>query len=214
MQMQILGSTWLLLYWLPVSGPVTSPLILISRPRWYVMHDIVSLCFHKFWRMMSLFIIFWLLHQVKCVEVFREFYQTKTKHRKLTWIYSLGTCNISGKFEPKTIELIVTTYQVIDDSLMFYLHIICVVDIMLIEDFVFRVFRLLPYCYSMPRIGWVTRKSWVSWTCQMMMLLGCSIRFRVQSIRFLTRSQTPRRYLQLTFLSSIQSLQIKWEESR
>lgn len=48
---------------------------------------------------------------VKCVEVFREFYQTKTKHRKLTWIYSLGTCNISGHFEQKTIELIVTTYQ-------------------------------------------------------------------------------------------------------
>ncbi|CAL5346993.1 unnamed protein product [Camellia sinensis] len=48
---------------------------------------------------------------VKCVEVFREFYQTKTKCRKLTWIYSLCTCNINGKFEPKTMELIVTTYQ-------------------------------------------------------------------------------------------------------
>ncbi|KAF5941485.1 hypothetical protein HYC85_019127 [Camellia sinensis] len=48
---------------------------------------------------------------VKCVEVFREFYQTKTKYRKLTWIYSLCTCNINGKFEPKTMELIVTTYQ-------------------------------------------------------------------------------------------------------
>ncbi|KAJ6828395.1 cullin-1-like isoform X2 [Iris pallida] len=48
---------------------------------------------------------------VKCVEVFREFYQTKTKHRKLTWIYSLGTCNINGKFDAKVIELIVTTYQ-------------------------------------------------------------------------------------------------------
>ncbi|CAI9785623.1 unnamed protein product [Fraxinus pennsylvanica] len=48
---------------------------------------------------------------VKCVEVFKEFYQTKTKHRKLTWIYSLGTCNINGKFEQKTIELIVGTYQ-------------------------------------------------------------------------------------------------------
>ncbi|XP_059632713.1 cullin-1 isoform X1 [Cornus florida] len=48
---------------------------------------------------------------VRCVEVFREFYHTKTKHRKITWIYSLGTCNINGKFEPKTIELIVTTYQ-------------------------------------------------------------------------------------------------------
>ncbi|KAG0472152.1 hypothetical protein HPP92_016698 [Vanilla planifolia] len=48
---------------------------------------------------------------VKCVEVFKEFYQTKTKHRKLTWIYSLGTCNINGKFDPKTMELVVTTYQ-------------------------------------------------------------------------------------------------------
>ncbi|XP_022760537.1 cullin-1-like isoform X5 [Durio zibethinus] len=48
---------------------------------------------------------------IKCVEVFRDFYQTKTKHRKLTWIYSLGTCNLIGKFEPKTMELIVTTYQ-------------------------------------------------------------------------------------------------------
>ncbi|KAJ3673348.1 hypothetical protein LUZ60_006722 [Juncus effusus] len=48
---------------------------------------------------------------VRCVEVFKEFYQTKTKHRKLTWIYSLGTCNINGKFDAKTIELIVTTYQ-------------------------------------------------------------------------------------------------------
>ena len=50
--------------------------------------------------------------QVKCVEVFKGFYETKTKHRKLTWIYSLGQCNVNGKFEQKTIELIVSTYQV------------------------------------------------------------------------------------------------------
>ncbi|CAJ2679071.1 unnamed protein product [Trifolium pratense] len=48
---------------------------------------------------------------VKCVEVFKGFYETMTKHRKLTWIYSLGSCNIIGKFNPKTIELIVSTYQ-------------------------------------------------------------------------------------------------------
>ncbi|XP_058200172.1 cullin-1-like [Rhododendron vialii] len=48
---------------------------------------------------------------VKCVEVFKEFYRTITKHRKLTWIYSLGTCNINGKFVPRPIELIVGTYQ-------------------------------------------------------------------------------------------------------
>uniref|UniRef100_A0A2N9EC23 Cullin family profile domain-containing protein n=1 Tax=Fagus sylvatica TaxID=28930 RepID=A0A2N9EC23_FAGSY len=48
---------------------------------------------------------------VRCVEVFKGFYETRTKHRKLTWIYSLGTCNINGKFESKPIELIVSTYQ-------------------------------------------------------------------------------------------------------
>ncbi|XP_021748767.1 cullin-1-like [Chenopodium quinoa] len=48
---------------------------------------------------------------VRCVEVFKQFYQTKTKHRKLTWVYSLGSCNINGKFGPKTMELVVGTYQ-------------------------------------------------------------------------------------------------------
>ncbi|KAJ4727625.1 cullin 1 [Melia azedarach] len=48
---------------------------------------------------------------VKCVEVFKGFYETKTKHRKLTWIYSLGQCHINGKFDQKNIELIVSTYQ-------------------------------------------------------------------------------------------------------
>ncbi|KAJ8490591.1 hypothetical protein OPV22_012312 [Ensete ventricosum] len=47
----------------------------------------------------------------KCTEVFSKLYQTKPKHRKLTWIYSLGTCNIRGMFEAKPIELNVTTYQ-------------------------------------------------------------------------------------------------------
>ncbi|KAH0765574.1 hypothetical protein KY285_001445 [Solanum tuberosum] len=49
---------------------------------------------------------------VRRVEVFKEFYQTKTKNRKLTWLHSLGTCNINGNFEQKTIELVVTTYQI------------------------------------------------------------------------------------------------------
>ncbi|CAF2125578.1 unnamed protein product [Brassica napus] len=48
---------------------------------------------------------------VKCVEVFKGFYETKTKHRKLTWIYSLGTCHLNGKFDHKPIELVVSTYQ-------------------------------------------------------------------------------------------------------
>ncbi|KAL4385870.1 hypothetical protein GQ457_09G008190 [Hibiscus cannabinus] len=48
---------------------------------------------------------------IKCVEVFKGFYETKTKHKKLTWIYSLGTCNLSGMFDQKTIELVVSTHQ-------------------------------------------------------------------------------------------------------
>lgn len=48
---------------------------------------------------------------VRCVEVFKQFYQTKTKHRKLMWVYSLGSCNINGKFAQRTIELVVGTYQ-------------------------------------------------------------------------------------------------------
>ncbi|XP_015087426.1 cullin-1-like [Solanum pennellii] len=51
------------------------------------------------------------VEMAKCVQVFNEFYQTTTKHRKLTWIYSLGTCNVIGKFDSKTIELILGTYQ-------------------------------------------------------------------------------------------------------
>ncbi|KAK4264627.1 hypothetical protein QN277_025780 [Acacia crassicarpa] len=48
---------------------------------------------------------------VKCVEVFNGHYTSKTKQRKLSWVFSLGTCNINGKFQQKTIELIVSTYQ-------------------------------------------------------------------------------------------------------
>jgi len=42
---------------------------------------------------------------VSCVEVFKEFYETRTKHRKLTWIYALGVCTLNGKFSPRPIEL-------------------------------------------------------------------------------------------------------------
>ncbi|ESR61419.1 hypothetical protein CICLE_v10018125mg [Citrus x clementina] len=51
------------------------------------------------------------IEMIKCVEVFKRFYETKTKHRKLSWIYSLGQCHINAKFELKNIELIISTYQ-------------------------------------------------------------------------------------------------------
>ncbi|KAK3248376.1 Cullin-1 [Cymbomonas tetramitiformis] len=45
------------------------------------------------------------------VEVFKEFYEFITKHRKLTWIYPLGMCHVQGHFPSKPIELILSTFQ-------------------------------------------------------------------------------------------------------
>ncbi|CAH2036098.1 unnamed protein product, partial [Thlaspi arvense] len=50
---------------------------------------------------------------VKCVEEFKDFYEMKTRSRKLTWIHSLRTCHINGKFDQKPIELIVSTHQAV-----------------------------------------------------------------------------------------------------
>ncbi|CAL9136947.1 unnamed protein product [Musa textilis] len=47
---------------------------------------------------------------IKCVQAFKIFYET-TSRRKLTWLHSLGSCNINAKFGERTIELIVTTDQ-------------------------------------------------------------------------------------------------------
>ncbi|KAF2579014.1 hypothetical protein F2Q68_00006493 [Brassica cretica] len=48
---------------------------------------------------------------VNCIESFKAYYETKTKHMRLMWIYSLGICHLNGRFDPKPIELIVSTYQ-------------------------------------------------------------------------------------------------------
>ncbi|KAL0876809.1 hypothetical protein Bca101_026514 [Brassica carinata] len=42
---------------------------------------------------------------------FQRVYETKTKHRNLTRVYLLGTCHLSGKFNLRPIELVVSTYQ-------------------------------------------------------------------------------------------------------
>lgn len=41
----------------------------------------------------------------------QEFYEFTTKHRKLTWIYALGTCIVKGEFDQKTIELNLFPFQ-------------------------------------------------------------------------------------------------------
>jgi cullin 1 len=49
----------------------------------------------------------------RCVELFNEFYSLQLKNRKLTWIYSLGTCDIISRFDTKKIEMTVTTCQAV-----------------------------------------------------------------------------------------------------
>lgn len=46
------------------------------------------------------------------MEVFTDFFRRRRKNQKLTWIYSLGNCTLNGNFEPKPIELVMSTYQV------------------------------------------------------------------------------------------------------
>ncbi|KAJ0976234.1 hypothetical protein J5N97_018199 [Dioscorea zingiberensis] len=45
------------------------------------------------------------------VEVFKKFYDSQNKRKKLTWSHSLGTCTLIGHFDQKPIELMLTTYQ-------------------------------------------------------------------------------------------------------
>lgn len=78
------------------------------------------------------------LFQIRCLEVFKGFYETRTKHRKLTWIYSLGTCHVTGKFDTKNIELIVPTYPVTCLSPITYVEI-CATMVFKIYDLVLLV---------------------------------------------------------------------------
>ena len=41
----------------------------------------------------------------------QEFYEISNKHRKLTWIYALGTCNLLAHFDQRTCDLVLTTFQ-------------------------------------------------------------------------------------------------------
>ncbi|XP_013586607.1 PREDICTED: cullin-1-like isoform X2 [Brassica oleracea var. oleracea] len=50
---------------------------------------------------------------VECVEAFKSYYGTKTNQRKLRWLYSHGTCHVIGSFDPKPIELVLSTYQAV-----------------------------------------------------------------------------------------------------
>lgn len=168
------------------------------------------------WRFCSI-LLYYLMHflQVRCVEVFKGFYETRTKHRKLTWIYSLGTCNINGKFDSKPIELIVSTYQVIVFAkpccLILGLELgYWIADMWIVLCICWLFYRLPPCCYSIILIDWAIQKLWLSWTWPMMMWLDCSILCPVPSIRSWLRSQTQGLSRQQTTLSSIPSSRTEW----
>ncbi|KAG2490035.1 hypothetical protein HYH03_011500 [Edaphochlamys debaryana] len=48
---------------------------------------------------------------VEGVEVYRSYYDSDSKHRKLTWIYTLGTAVLRGNFDSKPIEMQMNTLQ-------------------------------------------------------------------------------------------------------
>ena len=45
------------------------------------------------------------------MECFKRFFEISNKHRKLTWMYALGTAHLRGSFDAKPIELVLTTFQ-------------------------------------------------------------------------------------------------------
>ncbi|XP_057856921.2 cullin-1 [Cryptomeria japonica] len=47
----------------------------------------------------------------KCIGIFKQFYSKETANRILTWMYSLGTCTVEGRFNDRIIELVLSTSQ-------------------------------------------------------------------------------------------------------
>ena len=45
------------------------------------------------------------------IDTFTRYYESRTSHRKLKWIHTLGTCVLTGRFDAKPIELVISTYQ-------------------------------------------------------------------------------------------------------
>ena len=45
--------------------------------------------------------------------LFKEAYESTAKHRKLTWMYALGSCILKANFPKKTLELVLVPFQVV-----------------------------------------------------------------------------------------------------
>lgn len=71
----------------------------------------VSVLTTGFWPTYKSFGINLPLEMVRCVELFKVFYESTKRSKKISWVFSLGSCNIIGNFQQKPIELTVSTYQ-------------------------------------------------------------------------------------------------------
>lgn len=49
----------------------------------------------------------------RCTQAFKEYYDAKTSHRRLTWTHSLGNAVVKSTFKKSSYELEVTTLQAI-----------------------------------------------------------------------------------------------------
>lgn len=45
------------------------------------------------------------------VKVFKEFYEDTTKHRRLSWMYTLGSCTLKAHFDKRSYEFVLNTLQ-------------------------------------------------------------------------------------------------------
>jgi len=49
----------------------------------------------------------------KCTQVFKEYYDCKNSHRRLTWVHSLGSATVKAKVNNRTYDLQITTLQAV-----------------------------------------------------------------------------------------------------
>eukprot|EP00879_Flechtneria_rotunda_P020719 GHRR01021805.1.p1 GENE.GHRR01021805.1~~GHRR01021805.1.p1 ORF type:complete len:242 (+),score=83.23 GHRR01021805.1:334-1059(+) len=68
-------------------------------------------CYPGFWPTYKSMDLALPAEMVEGIAAFKEFYEDETKHRKLTWVYTQGTAVLKGNFDPKSLELVLSTLQ-------------------------------------------------------------------------------------------------------
>ena len=71
----------------------------------------VTILTHGFWPQYKLIELALPEELIQCVEVFKEFYDKRMSQRKLSWVYSLGQVVMTVKYNSKSIEMVMQTFQ-------------------------------------------------------------------------------------------------------